>query len=315
MWLPIVLIFHYYIRFHHMKIPYENNFHHFSLLHKIPPYENNLSILPPMAIRVYSVQFSRWVVSDSLQPHGLQHTTSLSVTNSRSLLKLMSMELVMTFNHLILCHPLLLLPSIFPSIKVFSNESVLHIRWPKDWSFSFSISPSNEHPGLISFRMDWLDLLPCTKLFYMSFAVSELLLASLGAECSCFWLILTFYQNGKAIFVPTNSAWEFLFLCTIMDKPLSRVQLFVAWGTAPRQASLSFTVSWSLLKFMSIESVMLSNMDKIYCLYSPWNSPDQNTGVDRHSLLQIFPAQGIKPRSPSSQVDSLPAEPTGKPIV
>ena len=80
-------------------------------------------------------------------------------TNSRSLLKLMSIELVMPSNHLILCHPLLLLPSIFPSIRVFSNESVLCIRWPKYWSFSFSISPSNEHSGLISFRMDWLDLL------------------------------------------------------------------------------------------------------------------------------------------------------------
>ena len=84
---------------------------------------------------------------------------SLSITNSRSLLKLMSIESVMPSNHLILCHPLLLLPSIFPSIRVFSNESVLPIRWPKYWSFSFNISPSNEHPGLISFRMDWLDLL------------------------------------------------------------------------------------------------------------------------------------------------------------
>ena len=83
---------------------------------------------------------------------------SLSITNSWSLLKLMSIESVMPSNHLILCRPFLL-PSIFPSIRVFSNESALHIRWPKDWSFSFSISPSNEHPGLISFRMDWLDLL------------------------------------------------------------------------------------------------------------------------------------------------------------
>ena len=84
---------------------------------------------------------------------------SLSITNSWSLLKLMSIELVMPSNHLILCRPLLLLPSIFPIIRVFSKESVLHIRWPKDWSFSFSISPSNEHSGLISFKMDWLDLL------------------------------------------------------------------------------------------------------------------------------------------------------------
>ena len=83
---------------------------------------------------------------------------SLSITNSQSLLKLMSVESLMPSNHLILCHPLLP-PSIFPNIRVFSNESVLHIRWPKYWSFSFSISPSNEHPGLISFTMDWLDLL------------------------------------------------------------------------------------------------------------------------------------------------------------
>ena len=84
---------------------------------------------------------------------------SLSVTNSWSLLKLMSIELVMPSNHLILCHTLLFLPSIFPSIRVFSSESVLYIRWPKYWSFSFSISPSSEYSGLISFRMDWLDLL------------------------------------------------------------------------------------------------------------------------------------------------------------
>ena len=83
---------------------------------------------------------------------------SLSITNSWSLLKLMSIESVMPSNHLILCHLLLLLPSIFPSIRVFSNESVLHIRWPKSLSFSFSISPSNEYSGLVSFRMDWLDL-------------------------------------------------------------------------------------------------------------------------------------------------------------
>ena len=84
---------------------------------------------------------------------------SLSITNSRNLLKLMSIESVMPSNHFILCHPLLLPPSIFPSIRVFSNESVFHIRWPKYWSFSLSISPSNEYSGLISFRIDWFDLL------------------------------------------------------------------------------------------------------------------------------------------------------------
>jgi len=87
------------------------------------------------------------------------HMASLSITNSQSLLKLMSIKSVMPSNHLVLCRPFLLLPSIFPGIRVFSNESVLHIRWPRYWSFSFSISSSNEYSGLISFRMDWLDLL------------------------------------------------------------------------------------------------------------------------------------------------------------
>ena len=99
-------------------------------------------------------------MSDSLQPHGLQPCqTSLFFTVSQNLLKLMSIDSVMLSNHLILCHALLLLPSIFPSIRVFSNESVLHIRWTKYWSFSLSISPSNEYSGLISFRIDWFELL------------------------------------------------------------------------------------------------------------------------------------------------------------
>ena len=91
-------------------------------------------------------------------PWTVAHQASLSITNSQSLLKLMSIELVMPSNHLILCRPLLLLPSIFPSIRVFSNESVLPITWPKYWSFIFSRSPFNEYSGLISFRIDWLDL-------------------------------------------------------------------------------------------------------------------------------------------------------------
>ena len=94
-----------------------------------------------------------------MTPWTAERQASLSITNSQSLLKLMSIESVMPSNHLILCRPFLLPPSIFPSIRVFSNESALCIRWPKYWSFSFSISPSNEHPGLISCRMDWLDLL------------------------------------------------------------------------------------------------------------------------------------------------------------
>ena len=108
---------------------------------------------------VCSVQFSHSVVSNSVTPWTAACQASLSITNSWSLLKLMSIESVMLSNHLIPCRPLLLLPSIFPSIRVFSNKSVFHIRWPKYWSFSFNISLSNEYLGLISFRMDWLDLL------------------------------------------------------------------------------------------------------------------------------------------------------------
>ena len=104
------------------------------------------------------IVFSPSVVSDSATPRTAARHASLSITNSRSLLKLLTIESVMPSNHLILCRPLLL-PSIFPSIRVFSNESVPHIRWPKYWSFSFSISPSKEYSGLISFRIDWLDLL------------------------------------------------------------------------------------------------------------------------------------------------------------
>ena len=122
----------------------------------------------PLCEATYSQLFiSSWsifssahsVMADSVTPRTAACHASLSITNSWSLLKLMSIKLVMPSNHLILCCPLLLLPLIFPSIRVFSNEVSLHIRWPKYWSFSFSISPSNEYSGLISFRIDWLDLL------------------------------------------------------------------------------------------------------------------------------------------------------------
>ena len=119
-------------------------------------YFHRIYIVLGIITNLSSVQsLSGWLCS----PRGLQHARLLSNTSSRSLLKLMSVESVMPSNHLNLCRPLLLLPSIFPSIRVFSNESVLHIRWPKYWSFSFSISPSNEYSGLISFRIDWFGFL------------------------------------------------------------------------------------------------------------------------------------------------------------
>ena len=128
-------------------------------------------------------------------PWTATHQASLSITNSRSLLKLMSIESVIPSNHLILCGPLLLLPLIFPSIRVFSNESVLHIRWPEYWSFSFSISPSNEHPGLISFRLDWLDLLAVqgtlkSLLQHHSSKASIL-------QCSAFFIVWLSYDCWK----------------------------------------------------------------------------------------------------------------------
>ena len=135
----------------------------------------------------------------------------------------MSIELMMPSNHLILCHPLLLLPSIPPGIRVFSNESALHMRWPKYWSFSFNISPSNEHPGLISFRKDWLDIL----------AVQGTLKSLPQHHCS------------KALIL-----WCSAFFI---------VQLSAAPWTAARQASLSIINSWSLPKLMSIELVIPSN--------------------------------------------------------
>ena len=122
----------------------------------ISPAEHTYKLKVPAPY--HSVQFSRSVVSQLLvTPWIAAHQASLSITNSWSLPKLMSIELVMPSSHLILCHPFRLLPPIPPSIRVFSNESTLRMRWPKYWSFGFSISPSNEHPGLISFRMDWLD--------------------------------------------------------------------------------------------------------------------------------------------------------------
>ena len=114
---------------------------------------------PTILYVLSSVQFSRSVMSNSLRPQGLQHARPLFITNSQSLLKLMSIKLVMPSNHLILCCPIFLLPSIFPIIRVFSNELALLIRWPKYWNFLFSISPSNEYSGLISFRIAWFDFL------------------------------------------------------------------------------------------------------------------------------------------------------------
>ena len=149
---------------------------------------------------MHSLQFSHCRVQLFETLWTAAHQASLSITSSQSLPKLMSIESVIPSNHLILCHPLFLLYSIFPSIRVFSNESVLHIRWPKYWSFSFNISPSSEHSGLISLRMDWLDLLEVqgtlkSLLQHHSSKASIL-------WCSTFFIIQLSYPymtNGKII--------------------------------------------------------------------------------------------------------------------
>ena len=152
-----------------------------------------------------SVQFSRSIASDSVTPWTAARQASLSITNSQGLLKLTSIKSAMPSKHLILCHPLLLLPSIFLSIRVFTNELVLHIRWPKYWSFSFSISSSNEYSGLISFRMGWLDLLAVqgtlkSLLQHHSSKTSIL-------RCSAFFMVQFSYPymtTGKTIALTRN---------------------------------------------------------------------------------------------------------------
>ena len=155
-------------------------------------------------------------------PWTAAHQASLSITNSRSLPKLMSIESVTPSNHLILCRPLFLLPSIFPRIRIFSNESALHIRWPKYWSFSFNISPSSEHPGLISFRMDWLDLLlvqgTLKHLLQHHSSKASILL------CSAFFIVqlshsyMTLLHPGKIWFFPPSSLQP----CVLFWKPTCR---------------------------------------------------------------------------------------------
>ena len=135
---------------------------------------------------------------------------SLSITNSRSLLKLMSIEFVMPSNHLILCHPLLLSPTIFPSIRVFPSESALCIRWPKYWSFSFKISPSSEHSGLISFRMDWLDLLAAQ-------GTLKKLLQHHSSKASILWCSASFIVQLSHPYMTTGKTIDLCWTIDSMD--------------------------------------------------------------------------------------------------
>ena len=179
-------------------------------------------------------------MSDSATPRTTTCQPSLSITNTQSLLKLMSIELVMPSNHLILCHPLLLLPSIFPSIRVFSNDSPLRIRWPKYGSFSFSISPSNEYSGLIAFRMDFLDLLAVqgtlkSLLQHHSSKASIL-------RCSAFFIVQFSHPcmtTGKTIvltrwtFVSKVMSLLFNILSRLVITFLPRSSVFISWLQLP----------------------------------------------------------------------------------
>ena len=189
--------------------------------------------------QVYTIKYTRSCISSvqSLSHVQLFATpwiaacqASLSITNSRSSLKLMSIESVMPSNHLILCHPLLLLPLIPPSIRVFSSESVLPIRWPKYWSFSFNISPSNENPGLISFKMDWLDLLAVqgTLKSLLQHHTSK---ASILRHSAFFTVQLShpYMTTGKTIAL---TRWTFVDKVIITFFPRSK-RLFISWLQSP----------------------------------------------------------------------------------
>ena len=151
-----------------------------------------------------------------------ERQSSLSVTDSQSLTKIMSIETVMPCNHLILCRPLLLLPSIFPNIRVFSNKSTHHIRWPKYWSFSFNISPSNEHQELISFRMDWLDLL----------AVQETLKSLFQHHSSKASILLHLAFFIVQLSHPDMTTWKTITLTrqTFIDKVISLLFCMLSWS-------------------------------------------------------------------------------------
>ena len=204
---------------------------------------------------------------------------SLSITNSQILLKFMSSESMMPSNHLILCHPLLLLPSIFPSIRVFSNESVLCIRWPKLCSFSFSISPSNEYSGLVSFRVDWLDLLAVQgtlkNLFQHHSSKTSIL------RRSAFFIVQLLHPymtTGK-----TTALIRWTFVGKVMSLPLNMLSRSVI-------AFLQRSVSFNFVAAVTIHSDFAAPKNKVchcfHCfpIYLPWSD---GTGCHDLSLLNV----------------------------
>ena len=225
-----------------------------------------------------SIQFSRsvWLFSNTWTT-ALQG--SLSITNSRSLLKLMSIESVIPSNHLILCCPLLLLPSIFPSNRVFSNDSFLHIRWPKYWSFSFNISPSNEYSGLISFRMDWLNLLAIQGTL-KSLLQHHSSKASVVRHLAFFIVQLShpYMTTGKTIAL---TRWTFVGkVMSLLFNMLSRLVITFL----PRSKLLNFMVAVTICNDFGAPQNKVSHYFHCFPIYLPWSD---GTGCEDLSFLNV----------------------------
>ena len=235
-----------------------------------------------------SVQFSSIQSLSHVGPFATPWTAArqafLSITNSQSLLKLMSIKSVMPSNHLILCHLLLLLPSIFPSIRVFSNESVLPIRWPKYWNFNFSISPSNEYSGLISFRVDWLDL-PAVQGSLKSLLQHHISKASI-LQCSVFFIVQLSHPymiTGKTIAL---TRWTFIGkVVSLLFNMLSR--LAIAFLSRSKHVLISWLQSPStvILEPKKIKSLTVS-------IISPSISHEV---MGPHAMILVFWMLSFKP--------------------
>ena len=219
-------------------------------------------------------------MSDSLQPHEPQHARSPSPSPTPRVYSNMSIESVMPSSHFILCHPLLLLPSIFPSIRVFSHESALHIRWPKFWSFSFSINPSNEHPGLVSFRMDWLDFL----------AVQETLKSLLQHHSSNASILLhsAFFVVQLSHPYMTTGKTIVLTRWTFVDKVMSLLfSMLSRWVITFLPRSQHLLISWlqspSAVSF-GAQKNKFSHCFHCFRIYVPWSD---GTGCHDLSFLNV----------------------------
>ena len=210
-------------------------------------------------------------------PWTAANQASLSITNSRSSLRLMSIESVMPPHHLILCHPLLLLPSIFPSIRVFSNESALRIRWPKYWSFSFNISPSKEYPGLISFRMDWLDLLAVQGTLKSLLQHHSSKASILG--CSAFFIVQLshpYMSTGKTIAFNTQT-----FAGKVMSLLFNMSRLVITFFSGSKHLLISWLQSPSAV---ILEPKKVWHCFHCFPIYFPWND---RTGCHNLSFLHV----------------------------